>query len=53
MPVSLDFTLNGYTSSSSSTAITSNYKVIFKVNSNPISYSNISIAADNAAGYLK
>jgi hypothetical protein len=50
---SLDFTLNGYTSSSSSTAITSNYKVIFKVNSNPISYSNISIAADNAAGYLK
>ena len=53
MPVSLDFTVNGYISSSSSTAITGNYKVIFIVNSNPISYSNVSIAADNPAGYLK
>ena len=29
------------------------YKVILTVNSNSISYSNISIVADNAAGYLK
>ena len=53
MPVSLDFTVSGYTSSSSNTAITGNYKVIFTVNSNPISYSNVSIVGDNTARYLK
>ena len=53
MPVSLDFTVNGYTCGYSDTAITGSYKVILTVNSNSISYSNISIVADNAAGYLK
>ncbi|MCL4376655.1 hypothetical protein M1558_04175 [Candidatus Parvarchaeota archaeon] len=53
MPVSLDFTVNGYTASNSGTAITGNYEVIFTVNSGPISYSNVSIAANDAERYLK
>lgn len=53
MPVSLDFTVNGYLSSSSDTAITGSYTVIFTVNSNPISYSNVSIYANDAAKYMQ
>jgi hypothetical protein len=53
MPVSLDFTVSGYTSSSSNTAITGSYKVTLTINSNPISYSNISIDSTDAVKYLK
>lgn len=53
MPVSLDFTVNGYLSSSSNTAITGSYKVLLTVNSDPISYSNVSIDANDAAKYLQ
>lgn len=53
MPVSLDFTVNGYTASNSGTAITGSYRVILTVNSNSISYSNVSIVPNDAPKYLK
>ncbi len=53
MPVSLDFTVNGYTAGNSDTAITGSYRVILTVNSNSISYSNVSIVPNDAPKYLK
>jgi len=53
MPVSLDFTVNGYTAGNSDTAITGRYRVILTVNSNSISYSNVSIVPNDAPKYLK
>ncbi len=53
MPVSLQFAIQGYIQSGSNAAITGSYTVIFTANSNPISYSNASIDADNAAKYLQ
>lgn len=53
MPVLLQFTVEGYISSSSNTAITGSYKLVLTVNSNPVSYSNISINANDPGEYLQ
>jgi len=53
MPVSFQFAVRGYIQSSSNTGITGSYTVIFTVNSNPISYSNVPIDSNDAAKYLQ